>query len=150
MKPGDAGGEKDNRDMLRLIKQWLEAPVEATDAGGGRRMEGGKANTRGTPQGHAAEALAWTDRVMTRLGLSLNRGKTCLRDARAERFDFLDYSFGPHCFRQTGRWFTGASPSKESVQRLKEKVGAILVDRAPARGVGAVLPSSVGCAFRLP
>ena len=64
---------------------------------------------------------------MTRLGLSLNRTKTCVRDARQERFDFLGYSFGPHCFRQTGRWFIGASPSNKSVQRLKDKVGAILV-----------------------
>ena len=78
-------------------------------------------------RGYAAEALAWTDRVMTRLGLGLNRTKTCVRNARQERFDFLGYSFGPHCFRQTGRWFTGASPSKESVQRLKDKVAAILV-----------------------
>src|SRR5487761_2581664 len=78
-------------------------------------------------RGHAAEALAWTDRVMTRLGLTLNRTKTCLRDARQERFDFLGYSFGPHCFRQTGRWFIGASPSKKSVQRLKDKVSAMLV-----------------------
>jgi RNA-directed DNA polymerase len=78
-------------------------------------------------RGHATEALAWTDRVMTRLGLSLNRIKTCVRDARQERFDFLGYSFGPHCFRQTGRWFTGASPSKKSVQRLKDRVSAILV-----------------------
>lgn len=77
-------------------------------------------------RGHAAEALAWTDRVMTRLGLRLNRSKTCLRDARWERFDFLGYSFGPHCFRQTGRWFIGASPSKKSVQRLKERVSTIL------------------------
>ena len=78
-------------------------------------------------RGYAAEALTWTDRVMTRLGLSLNRSKTCLRDARRERFDFLGYSFGPHCFRQTGRWFTGASPSKKSVQRLKDKAGTMLV-----------------------
>ena len=28
--------------------------------------------------------------------------------------------------------------------------GEYIPDRAPARGVGAVLPSSVGCAFRLP
>jgi RNA-directed DNA polymerase len=63
---------------------------------------------------------------MTRLGLTLNRSKTRLCDARRERFDFLGYSFGPHCFRQTGRWFTGASPSKKSVQRLKEKPAAIL------------------------
>ena len=33
-------------------------------------------------RGHAAEALAWTDRVMTRLGLTLNRTKTRLCDAR--------------------------------------------------------------------
>lgn len=159
-------------DILRLVKQWLKVPVEMTGGDGRRRMEGGKASTRGVPQGgvisplvanlymnrflkhwrrsgrgeawqahvinyaddfvilsrgHAAEALAWTDRVMTRLGLSLNRSKTCLRDARQERFDFLGYSFGPHCFRQTGRGFMGASPSKKSVQRLKDKVGAILV-----------------------
>jgi RNA-directed DNA polymerase len=159
-------------DMLRLIKQWLKAPVETTDGDGKRRMTGGRASRRGTPQGgvisplvanlymnrflkhwrrtgrgeawqahvinyaddfvilsrgHAAEALAWADRVMTRLGLTLNRGKTRLCDARHERFDFLGYSFGRHCFRQTGRWFIGASPSKKSVQRLKDKVSAMLV-----------------------
>jgi RNA-directed DNA polymerase len=159
-------------DMLRLIKQWLRAPVETTDGDGRRRMEGGKARTCGVPQGgvisplmanlyinrflkywrqsglgeawqahvinyaddfvilsrgHAAEALAWTDRTMARLGLTLNRTKTCVRDARREQFDFLGYRFGPHRYRQTGRTFIGASPSKQSVQRLKDKVGAILV-----------------------
>ena len=174
-------------DMSRLIKQWLTAPVETTDGNGTRRMEGGKANRHGVPQGgvisplvaniymnrflkywrqkgrgevwdahvinyaddfvrpadafrdisplrglilsrgHAAEALTWTDGVMTRLGLTLNRTKTRLCDARSERFDFLGYSFGPHCHRQQGRWFTGASPSNKSVQRLKDKLGAILV-----------------------
>lgn len=159
-------------DMLRLIKQWLKAPVETTGADGRKRMEGGKASTRGTPQGgvisplvanlymnrflkhwrqsgrgeawqahiinyaddfvilsrgHAAEAMAWTDAVMSRLGLTLNRTKTRLCDARQERFDFLGYSFGPHVFRQTGRQYIGASPSKKSVQRLKDKVSAMLV-----------------------
>lgn len=159
-------------DMLRLIKQWLKAPVETTGADGKKRMEGGKASTRGTPQGgvisplvanlymnrflkhwrqsgrgeawqahiinyaddfvilsrgHAAEAMAWTDQVMSRLGLTLNRTKTRLCDARQERFDFLGYSFGPHVFRQTGRQYIGASPSKKSVQRLKDKVSAMLV-----------------------
>ena len=158
--------------MLWLIKQWLMAPVETTDGDGKRRMEGGKANRQGVPQGgvisplvanlymtrflkywrqtgrgeawdahvinyaddfvilsrgHAAEALRWTDSVMTRLGLTLNRAKTRLCDARSERFDFLGYSFGPHCHRQQGRWFAGASPSNKSVQRLKDKLGAILV-----------------------
>jgi len=78
-------------------------------------------------RGHAAEALAWTDSVMTRLGLSLNRTKTRLCDARSDRFDFLGYSFGRHCHRQQGRRFIGASPSNKSVQRLNGKVSAILV-----------------------
>ena len=161
-----------DRDMLALIKQWLTAPVETTDGDGTRRMEGGKANRQGVPQGgvisplvanlymnrflkywrqtgrgevwdahvinyaddfvilsrgHAAEALAWADAVMTRLGLTLNRAKTRLCDARSERFDFLGYSFGPHCHRQQGRWFIGASPSDKSVRRLKDRLGAILV-----------------------
>ena len=110
-----------DRDVLRLIKQWLKAPVEETDGDGKRRMTGGKGNRRGMPQGgvisplvanlymnrflkywrqtgrgeawqahvinyaddfvilsrgHAAEALAWTRHVMTRLGLTLNETKT--------------------------------------------------------------------------
>jgi len=40
-------------------------------------------------RGCAAEALAWTKAVMTRLGLTLNEAKTSLRDARQERFTFL-------------------------------------------------------------
>ena len=47
-------------------------------------------------RGHAAEALAWTKAVMTKLGLTLNEAKTSVRNARKERFDFLGYSFGPH------------------------------------------------------
>src|SRR6202795_3292868 len=44
-------------------------------------------------RGCAAEALAWTKAVMTRLGLTLNEAKTSLKNARQERFDFLGYSF---------------------------------------------------------
>jgi RNA-directed DNA polymerase len=78
-------------------------------------------------RGCAAEALAWTQAVMTRLGLSLNEKKTTLRNARRERFDFLGYSFGPHHYRKDGHWYLGASPSKKSVLRLKTKVSHILV-----------------------
>ena len=173
-------------NMLRLIKQWLKAPVETTGGDGGTRMAGGKASRMGVPQGgvisplvanlymnrflkywrqsgkgeawdahiinyaddfvilsrgHAAEALAWTDRVMTRLGLTLNRTKTRLCDARSDRFDFLGYSFGPHCHRQQGRWFIGASPSDKSVQRLKDKLGEVLVpgNKGPWAEVGGTL-----------
>jgi RNA-directed DNA polymerase len=82
---------------------------------------------------HAEEALAWTRQVMARLGLVVNEAKTTVRDARQERFDFLGYSFGPHYFRKDGHWYLGASPSRKSVQRLKDRVGEILTpsDTAP-------------------
>jgi RNA-directed DNA polymerase len=161
-----------DRNVLRLIKLWLTAPVEECDDDGRRRMTGGKGSRRGTPQGgvispllanlymnrflkhwrhtgrgdayrahviayaddftilsrgRAAEALAWTKAVMTRLGLALNEAKTAIRDARRERFDFLGYVFGPHRYRKDGHWYLGASPSKKSVLRLKAKVSAVLV-----------------------
>ena len=40
-----------DRYVLRLIKLWLNAPVEERDGDGKRRMSGGKSSTRGTPQG---------------------------------------------------------------------------------------------------
>ena len=78
-------------------------------------------------RGHAAGALAWTKAVMTRLGLTINEDKTSLKDARKERFDFLGYSFGPHCYKGNGQWYLSASPSKKSMQRFKTKIGNLLV-----------------------
>jgi RNA-directed DNA polymerase len=68
-------------------------------------------------RGFAAEALAWTKAVMSRLGLTLNEVKTSLRDARQERFDFLGYSFGPHRYKANGKWYLSASPSRKGVTR---------------------------------
>ena len=161
-----------DRNVLRLVKMWLKAPIEERDADGTRRMSGGKGSTRGTPQGgvaspllaniymnrflkhwrqngageafrahvvsyaddfvilsrgRAAEALAWTKAVMTKLGLTINEAKTSVRNARKERFDFLGYSFGPHWFKKNGKWYLGASPSKKSMQRFKTKAGDRLV-----------------------
>jgi len=78
-------------------------------------------------RGHAAEALDWLRRVTERLGLTLNETKTTVRDARQESFDFLGYTFGPHRVRSTGALYPGAGPSRKSVQRLKDKVGDLLV-----------------------
>jgi RNA-directed DNA polymerase len=161
-----------DRHMLWLIKLWLKAPVEERDDDGKRRMIGGKASTRGTPQGGvaspllanlymnrflkhwrrsgrgeafrahivnyaddfvilsqgcAAEALAWTKAVMMKLGLTLNEVKTSVKDARTERFDFLGYTFGPHCYQRNGNRYLGASPSETSVKRVKTKVNDVLV-----------------------
>ena len=77
--------------------------------------------------GCAAEALDWTRSVMTRIGLTLNEAKTSVKQARREWFDFLGYSFGPHRMRTNGREYLGASPSKKSVSKLRQKVGNLLV-----------------------
>jgi RNA-directed DNA polymerase len=74
----------------------------------------------------AGEALAWTRAAMTKLGLTLNEAKTSLRDARKECFDFLGYTFGPRHRTKDGRLYSGASPSKKSVARIKTKIGGML------------------------
>jgi RNA-directed DNA polymerase len=78
-------------------------------------------------RGKAAEALEWTRNVVSRLGLTLNEAKTSIKQARKESFNFLGYTFGPHCYKKDGSWYTGASPSKKSVARCKQKVGELLV-----------------------
>jgi RNA-directed DNA polymerase len=77
-------------------------------------------------RGYAAPARDWTREVMRRLGLALNEAKTSLKKAREEHFDFLGYTFGPQRFRKDGHWYLGASPSKKSVARLKQKVRGLL------------------------
>jgi RNA-directed DNA polymerase len=46
-----------DRDVLRLIKMWLQAPVEERDENGKRRLTGGKDRHCGTPQGGVATPL---------------------------------------------------------------------------------------------
>jgi RNA-directed DNA polymerase len=77
-------------------------------------------------RGYAEEALTWTKAVMTKLGLTLNETKTSVKDARRESFDFLGYTLGPRHFRNGGRWYLGAAPSKKSVLRIKTKVSELL------------------------
>jgi RNA-directed DNA polymerase len=161
-----------DRDALRLIKMWLQAPVEERDENGNRRLTGGKDRRCGTPQGgvaspmlanlymnrllkgwrntkrgeqfdahivnyaddfvilsrgKAAEALNWTRQVVTRMGVTLNDAKTCIKQARKESFNFLGYTFGPHRYKKDGHWYLGASPSKKAVARIKQKVGDHLI-----------------------
>jgi RNA-directed DNA polymerase len=46
-----------DRKVLHLIKLWLKSPVEERDAGGNRRMTGGKKSKCGTPQGGVISPL---------------------------------------------------------------------------------------------
>ena len=77
-------------------------------------------------RGKAAQALEWTAAVMEHLGLRLNETKTVIRNGRKETFNFLGYTFGRMTFKKDGTCYLGASPSKISVSRLKQKVGALL------------------------
>jgi RNA-directed DNA polymerase len=63
---------------------------------------------------------------MAKLGLSLNEAKTSVKNARAESFDFLGYTLGPTFARWGGQKYLGASPSRKSVQRIKDKIGDLL------------------------
>jgi RNA-directed DNA polymerase len=73
-------------------------------------------------RGKANEALEWAHGTLTRLGLTLNEKKTSIRDARKERFDFLGYTFGPHFSKRLKREYIGCSPSKKSVNQIKQNV----------------------------
>ena len=77
-------------------------------------------------RGKAVEALEWTRRAITGMGLTLNEAKTSIRQARTESFNFLGYTFGPHRHWKDGRRYLGASPSNKSVAGIKRKVGEIL------------------------
>ena len=46
-----------DRDVLRLIKMWLQASVEERDENGTRRLTGGKDRHCGTPQGGVASPM---------------------------------------------------------------------------------------------
>jgi RNA-directed DNA polymerase len=83
-------------------------------------------------RGKAAQALEWTAAVMEQLGLQLNETKTVIRNGRKETFNFLGYTFGRMTFKKDGTCYLGASPSKISISRLKQKVGALL--RPSAKG----------------
>jgi RNA-directed DNA polymerase len=46
-----------DRKMLRVIRMWLKAPVEETDADGRRQLTGGRHSRAGTPQGGVISPL---------------------------------------------------------------------------------------------
>jgi RNA-directed DNA polymerase len=77
-------------------------------------------------RGHAEAALDWTRQVITKIGLTLNEQKTSIREARRESFNFLGYTFGPMTFKPAGRKYLGAAPSRKAIDRLRERVRAIL------------------------
>ncbi len=54
-----------DRNILRIIRMWLKAPVEERDKDGGKHMSGGKSAKQGTPQGGVISPLL-ANRYMNR------------------------------------------------------------------------------------
>ena len=77
-------------------------------------------------RGHAEEALEWTRKIMTRIGLNLNERKTCVRQAYRESFDFLGYRFGRGRSRKDGHTYLAAAPSPKAIQRLRTNMRTLL------------------------
>jgi RNA-directed DNA polymerase len=86
--------------------------------------------TKRSPERRSAEAARdWTQKVMGRIGLTLNEQKTSIRDAWKEDFDFLGYTFGPRYSWWNGKPYLAARPSKKSIQRLTKGVSELLQPR---------------------
>jgi RNA-directed DNA polymerase len=77
-----------DRHVLRLIKLWLRAPVEERDGDGGRRLTGGRKNTRGTPQGGVISPLL-ANLYMNRF-LKHWRQQDCSRTFQAHVVSYAD------------------------------------------------------------
>ena len=99
-----------DRRMLRLLKQWLKAPVAERADGGGWRYSGGKRSTRGTPQGGCVSPMLATLyrnrylKVFRRRGLARRYGARLVN--YADDFVVLCQHGATEVLAQTRRWFT--------------------------------------------
>ncbi|WP_255324847.1 reverse transcriptase domain-containing protein, partial [Verrucomicrobium sp. 3C] len=71
---------------------------------------------------HAQEARKQMEKIMERIGLTVNPEKTRICRVPEQSFDFLGYTFGL-CYKPiTGRSYLGTQPSKKRVNRLLQSV----------------------------
>jgi RNA-directed DNA polymerase len=77
-----------DRQMLKLIKAWLKAPVEERDDQGKPRMTGGKGSKRGIPQGGVISPLLANIYMNRFLRAWRQRGK--VRRYRARIINYAD------------------------------------------------------------
>ncbi len=93
-----------DKNILRLIKLWLKAPIEERDDNGNGRMSGGRKSRKGTPQGGVISPLL----ANLYLNLFLSRwkeerkGRTFRAEVVAYADDFVILSKG--CAKQSLDW----------------------------------------------
>jgi group II intron reverse transcriptase/maturase len=73
-------------------------------------------------KGRSGEAMAMLRQILERLELTLNRTKTKVVDAYAEKFDFLGFTAGMGRGRKTGRYYPHIQPSKKAEQKVKDRI----------------------------
>jgi RNA-directed DNA polymerase len=99
-----------DRQMLRLLKMWLKAPVAEQTAGGGWRFRGGKRVTCGTPQGGVVSPLLANVYMNRYLKVFRLRGLDRRYGARlvnyADDFVVLCRTGAVEVLAQSRRWFT--------------------------------------------
>jgi RNA-directed DNA polymerase len=111
--------------MLHLLKMWLKAPAVETDAGGNRRMSGGKKTTRGTPQGGVASPLL-ANLYMHRFikafrKYGLDRQYDAVLVTYADDFVILCRHGAAEMLDTTRRWMTGIGLAlNEDKTRLRD------------------------------
>lgn len=71
--------------------------------------------------GNADAARQTTERLMSRLGLTVNDAKTRIARLPEDRFDFLGYTVG-RFYGRNGRAYLGTAPSKKAVKRLRQRI----------------------------
>ena len=99
-----------DRQMLRLLKMWLKAPVAERTEGGGWRFSGGKRATCGTPQGGVVSPLLANVYMNRFLKVFRLRGFDRRYGARlvnyADDFVVLCRTGAAEVLAQSRRWFT--------------------------------------------
>jgi RNA-directed DNA polymerase len=99
-----------DREMLRLLKTWLKAPVAERTTGGGGRFSGGKRATRGTPQGGVVSPLLANVYMNRYLKVFRLRGLDRRYGARlvnyADDFVVLCCRGAAEVLAQSCQWFT--------------------------------------------
>jgi RNA-directed DNA polymerase len=99
-----------DRNLLRLLKRWLKAPVAEPGAGGRWRFTGWKRSTRGTPQGGVVSPLLanlYMNRYLKafrRAGLDRRYGARLVN--YADDFVVLCRQGATEVLAQTRRWLT--------------------------------------------
>lgn len=76
----------------------------------------------------ACAARVEAQRLLKRIGLTLNEAKTRVCQAGQEGFDFLGYAFGREHPFGGGMPYLAARPSRKSVQRYKDRVRALTLN----------------------